>query len=193
MISTTPLRVASPIQRDAIALPGICIVETNPPRLAALVGRNLIALAKHYTPPVGVAVTILSAGGAISSTIQSAASTFGDLLIMRISDDVGDIVVAAPIASLEEVRRAGTFVVTGLKDLRQLLAAPAVPVTIYATGKMVKFRQSESATLQAGDSGAPSFVYVNGEWKYLGSNFGITKTEFYVNVAAIYAGHIISL
>jgi hypothetical protein len=193
MISTTPLRVASPIQRDAIALPGICIVETTPPRLAALVGRNLIALAKHYTPPVGVAVTVLSAGGSVSSTIQSVAATFGDLLIMRISDDVGDIVSAAPIASFDEVKRAGTFVITGLKDLRQLIAAPAVPVTIYATGKLVKFRQSESATLQSGDSGAPSFVYVNGEWKYLGSNFGITKTEFFTNVAALYAGNIISL
>lgn len=193
MLSTTPLRVASPVQRDAIALPGICIIETNPPRLAALVGRNLIALAKHYTPPLGVAVTILSSGGSISSTIQSVASTFGDLLIMRVSDDVGDIISPASIASFDEIKRAGTFIVTGLKDLRQHIAAPAVPVTIYATGKMVKFRQTESATLQSGDSGAPSYVYVNGEWKYLGSNFGITKTEFFSNVAAIFAGSIANL
>lgn len=193
MLSTTPLRVASPVQRDALQLPGICIIETNPPRLAALVGSNLIALAKHYTPPVGVAVTVLASGNSVVTTITGIASVYGDLLIMRLADNIGEIVDPAVIASLTEIKNAGTFVVTGLKDLRTLIAAPSVPVTIYATGKMIKFRQTEFATLQPGDSGAPSFVHVNGQWKYLGSNFGITKTEYFTNVAATYAANIAAL
>lgn len=193
MLSTTPLRIASPVQRDALQLPGICIIETNPPRLAALVGGNLIALAKHYTPPAGVAVTIFTSGSAISSTITGIASIYGDLMIMRISDDVGQYVSPAPIATNAEIRSAGSFVVVGLKDLHSIVAGPATPVTIYATGKLVKFRQTEGATLQPGDSGGPGFIFVNGNWKYLGSHYGITKTEYFSNVAALYADAISKL
>ena len=187
MLTTSPLRLASPIAPDAIVLPGLGVVETAIPRGCALVGPDLIALAKHYTPPAAAAVSFY--GNAISS-VKGVVASYGDLLIMRLNDRIGDIVSPAEIATLPEVFKSSAFITVGLKDLRSFVASSVYPRTIYTTGKLAKFPQTYAARLEKRDSGSPSYVNVQGIWKYLGSHYAITPTEYFSNLASLYADQI---
>lgn len=193
MTSTTPLILATAIPKDAVVISSIAEVATNPVRLLTLVGPDLLAGAKHYSPPTGVGISIPTAAGPAVSVVTGIVRTYGDGQIVRIKDKLDDRVKPSEIATLEEVKAGTRFIVVGLKGLPnnpEIIAADVWPKTIYATGTMVKFAKTPQANIEDGDSGAPVFVKVGTKWKLLGSIYSNTPKEFYVNLFAKYAAEI---
>jgi hypothetical protein len=196
MTSTSPLILAAAIPKDAVVISSIAEVATNPVRLLTLVGPNLLAGARHYSPPAGVGVSISTASGPAVSVVTGIVRTYGDGQILRLKDRLDDRVKPSEIATLDEIRAGTRFVVVGLKGLPnnpEIIAADVFPKTIYSTGKMVKFSKTPAANIEDGDSGAPVFVKVGTKWKLLGSIYSITPREFYVNLFAKYAAEIPAL
>lgn len=190
MTSTAPLIIAAPIPSDAVVISSVAEVATNPIRLMTLVGPDLIAGAKHYSPPVGVAISISTPSGPAVSVVTGIARTYGDGQIVRIKDKLDERVKPAQIATLEEVKAGSRYIVVGLKGLPnnpEVIGADVFPKTIYATGTMVKFMKTPEASIEAGDSGAPVFVKVGSGWKLMGSIYSVTPKEFFVNLFAKYA------
>lgn len=195
MTTSEPVQITTAVPAGTPAIPGLGIIEPaggKPARLATLVGRNLIALAKHYTPPAGAQIAFLTGWGTVNTVIQDVVKTYGDLLIMRLRDTVDDKVQVAQFADLEEIGVASTYLAVGLDAslTRPVFAYISPPRTVYATGKNAKFIQDGKAAIQPGDSGAPIFVKVGSKFKLFGTNYGITPREFYSNLGALYADYI---
>lgn len=187
-----PILAAVPNGAAAV-VPGLGVIDAaggKPQRLATLVGRNLIALAKHYTPPLGTRITFSTGYDFISSVIAEQAKVYGDLLIMRLRDTVDEKVRVAEFATLEEINRSNTFLAVGLSGGKVIASAIDRPRTLYATGKNAKFINLEGSKLEPGDSGAPIYVKTGSIWKLLGTNYGITPREFYSNLGALYVSEI---
>jgi hypothetical protein len=189
MTSTFPIELSPIPKAGAICLPFVAYVETYVRRLGTLISPNLMAMAKHYAPPIGVAVTF---NGTLS-TVKEYAYQNGDALIVRLNDPLVTEIAPAPIATPDEVRQGRNFICVALKDKTSMIAGKTSLGVVYSNNLMARFSQMETAKLQPGDSGAPVFVDVNGQWKLAGTNYAITPTAFFSNLLGNFSEHIKTL
>lgn len=172
MTSSTPLQIAT-FTAGAIALPGLVQIETSPARHGTLIRTDLIAIASHYVPPFGVAVT---ADGLTPSTIKDYALQIGDVTILRLSNPIEGAPVAT-IATMDEISGTQSFVGVGFANIntagqRRIAARPLfqrVSSDTAAEGaKVLFFKQTTFCKVEKGDSGSPVYVQTPEGYKLAG-------------------------
>lgn len=196
MKAASPLSVITTarIPSGQVSLPFVGRVATDPYRLCTLVRPDLVALAKHYTPPNGSKITFFSPNGPEFTQI-SGFKAFGDLLIARLTKPVESVepVVCADLQTVKMGDPAADFLAVGLQDLEKIIASPIELKLVYADGKLAKFRQNTVTKLEKGDSGAPILIKNGTEWALVGTNYSITATEAFNNLVGNYITEIASM
>jgi len=179
MQSLTPLTIAA-ARTGAVSLPGLVSIETTPARHGTLIASDLIVVASHYLPPLGVAVTSFSSDGERTSVIASVALRQSDVSILRLKYPIEKASIAA-IATEEEIRKArAAFVGAGWRNINtsaQESVAAAVTLSLIQTDSADPARKAKIALfkggasqprIEDGDSGSPVFVQVGDVWKLAG-------------------------
>lgn len=178
MKSTTPTNIAD--APPPVALPPspynfIGSVQSNPVRLMTLVAARIVVGAAHYQRenPLPSGCTIRFSPNP-SKTITAQLSSIGvwdDIELFQLDRDVG----IAPIgcATPDLLIAKNTFLATGLQNVLQEATPIIAPAVFqYVSGNQVKFKQSPSATIENGDSGAPDLVkFADGSLGLVGPHY----------------------
>jgi len=158
-------------------------------RLCALVRPNVIAAAHHYNnapfaPYIGLKVAF---GGEVA-VITKVIFTKDDFECYQLDRNILSVKPAA-IAALESADRyvSREVITFGLGNLTRPIAGKTLLKYAFASGAGWLATASNKSTapvvVQAGDSGSPVFISVNGAIKYFGSMASVNLTEIKINMA----------
>lgn len=188
------------VTKDAYESVGI--VAGNPPRLCALVSKNIVAAANHYPLTPGMQVSFYGASGNQTTTVKSVAATYGDLELYYLNDPITAVSPANLLAFPAPTFFGKTAVTFGLNGSRTTppfnwtpVAANTARVLFAVPGTGGIFSAtllSSGFYIESGDSGAPSFVTINGQIYYLGSTHKISSV-YEVNMVNPWIDQIHSL
>lgn len=163
----------------------------NAPRLCALVAPNIIALATHYSTgqyaiPFGTEVKFwIEPSRAVSGVVGQLLRSVKDLTLYSLQSPINDV-VTYDTASVEQVKAGKKFVLTGIQnvkiDPRPIFTEVPATTLMSVTSGMAKFRQAAAATMEAGDSGAPDFVYVGDKVFLIGPHAAAQPTNWTTSI-----------
>lgn len=177
MKSTTPLAL----------IPSVAEVATKPVRLMVLVGPDLLAGLKIYSPPLGVGVSISTPNGPAVSVVNRIVNNCGRGQIARLKEKMDDRVKPSIIATFYDIYKATMVRVVGIRGVDerpQIIASAPWPSAVLVAGKSFVFLRKNHGEIYPGDAGAPVFVKLGSEWMLMGFVYSITINQFYVNILA---------
>lgn len=164
MKSTTPTDIAAappPVEIPASPYNFIGIVQSSPVRLMTLVSPRRVVGAAHYQKenplPSGCTIRFNPNASTSVTALLTSIGVFDDIELFSLDRDVGIVPVA--IASVDQLSLKNTFLAAGLQNVMQD-ARPIIGPAVfqYVSGNQAKFKQSPTATIENGDSGAPDLV-----------------------------------
>ncbi len=186
--------VSKPVPNPYAFVP---VIQSNPPRLCALVAPSIILLDVHYIPPIGtpVVVTINSQTQVVAHVTGEHSRPGPDLVLMSLDTNPGATPV--PVASWDEILKAPELIVTGVtgigsSNVPSIVSGIKIRNSLPSSGQL-SFPQTISCTLENGDSGCPVFVNVAGFVKLVGTAYAILPTQVIVHVSAPYIPQISAL
>lgn len=170
---------------------GVIMIPGKAPRLCALVNPTTIAVATHYatkehTIQVGTEVKFWQEPSrAITAVTSTYLTSAKDVTLITLQSPLNDV-LAYPLATVEQVKAGKKFVLTGIQsvkvDPRPVFTEVGPTALMSVTSGMAKFRQTAAATMEAGDSGAPDFVYVGDELKLIGPHAAAAPTNWTTSI-----------
>lgn len=185
------IQVSPPAKVVTVAVPAkqtilnyfesVGIVDGNPIRLCTLVKPGLVAAAHHYPLSPGLNITFYGSGDKKQTAkIRGVANTFGDLELYTLDQQVNVVMPARlpPLLTASEYAGKETigFGLVGSRKTSPYNWVPAaskfrlVRVTLERGGVWTAtLTASDGKTyLEEGDSGAPEFVNIGGDYYLLG-------------------------
>lgn len=179
MLTTTLLQVAAS-RAGAFSAPGLVTIETSPPRHGTLIAPDLVAVASHYIPPLGVAVTALTSEGERTSVIASVAMRQADVTVLRLKYPLEKASIASVATEADVRAMRSPFVGVGWRNIAtpsQEPVAANLTLSLIQTDSADSTRRAKIAlfkagamqpVIQDGDSGSPVYVQTGNGWKLAG-------------------------
>jgi hypothetical protein len=178
-------------------------------RLCALVRPNVVAVAAHYDNSLyegggnwssyaGMSVRFIGSAASQSAKLTKPAFKAGDFLCYYLDTNI-TVVAPAVIAPLEpdSAYVGRSVVIFGLSGLTKAAAGTTILKYSFVNGgartAQASNKPNAPVQIQAGDSGGPCYIFVNGVPRYFGSIATINLTIIQINVASPHIAAIASL
>lgn len=196
--SLTEIRYASvlTIVQNVNKFSGVGVIQTAlAPRLCALVDPITIVCATHYSSgnyaiPSGSEVKFwVDPNRAITGIVDRVFVAVKDVTLIKLRAPINDVLTYG-LASVEQVKFGTRFVFTGIKDVKTnpnpVFTESPGSTLMSSTSGMAKFRNTPNATMEAGDSGAPDFVYEGEKLLLIGPHAAAALTNWTTSIISYF-------